>query len=74
MRARKLGGLASLGVRAARNRRHISDALFLFGTSATQYLSEFFESEQVRAALGWHAINDSIAGPSTPGHRVRAAP
>ena len=53
--------------RAARNRARISDALFLFGTSANQYLSEYFESEQVRAALGWHAINDSTGGPSTPG-------
>ena len=45
----------------------IGDATYLFGTSATQYLSEWFESEQVLAALGWHAINDSTAGPSTPG-------
>jgi phytoene dehydrogenase-like protein len=67
IRASKLGGLARLGLRAARNRDRISDALFMFGTSATQYLSEFFASEQVLAALGWHAINDSIAGPSTPG-------
>ena len=28
---------------------------------------EFFESEVVMAAMGWHAINDSVAGPSTPG-------
>lgn len=67
VQARKLRGLANLGLRAVRNRKHISDALFLFGTSATQYLSEFFESEQVKAAFGWHAINDSVAGPSTPG-------
>jgi phytoene dehydrogenase-like protein len=57
----RLGGLA------ARNRSRISDALFLFGTSATQYLAEYFSSEQVHAALGWHAINDSTGGPSTPG-------
>jgi phytoene dehydrogenase-like protein len=64
IRARELAGL---GLRAARHRSRISDALFLFGTSATQYLSEHFTSDQVLAALGWHAINDSIAGPSTPG-------
>jgi phytoene dehydrogenase-like protein len=63
----RLGELLRLGGLAARNRRRISDALFLFGTSATQFLSEYFESEQVRAALGWHAINDSTGGPSTPG-------
>jgi len=61
------GELVRLGGLAARNRRHISDALFLFGTSANQALAEYFTSEQVRAALGWHAINDSTGGPSTPG-------
>ena len=59
--------LAMLGRLAARNRGRISDALYLFGTSANQYLSEHFSSEQVRATLGWHAINDSTGGPSTPG-------
>jgi phytoene dehydrogenase-like protein len=52
---------------AARHRARIADATFLFGTSATQYLREWFSSEQVLAAFGWHAINDSTAGPSTPG-------
>ena len=67
LRPRDLGRLAGLGARAARNRSRISDALYMFGTSANQYLSEYFASEQVRAALGWHAINDSTGGPSTPG-------
>jgi phytoene dehydrogenase-like protein len=67
IRPRDLARLASLGLRAARNRRLVSDALFMFGTSATQYLSEHFASEQLMAALGWHAINDSTLGPSTPG-------
>ncbi len=67
LRPRELGRLAGLGARAARNRARISDALFMFGTSANQYLSEYFTSEQVHAALGWHAINDSTGGPSTPG-------
>ena len=44
-----------------------TDLAFLFTTSANQFLSERFESEHVKAALGWHAINDSVAGPSTPG-------
>ena len=35
---------------------------------------EWFESEQVLAALGWHAINDSTAGPVDPGNRLRPAP
>jgi phytoene dehydrogenase-like protein len=67
LRPRDLRRLAGLGARAARNRGQVADALYLFATSATQYLAEFFESEQVLAALGWHAINDSTAGPSTPG-------
>jgi phytoene dehydrogenase-like protein len=67
LRPRELGRLAGLGARAARNRGRVSDALYLFGTSANQYLSEHFASDQVRAALGWHAINDSTGGPSTPG-------
>ena len=67
LRPRDLGRLAGLGARAARHRALISDALYLFGTSATQYLAEYFESDQVLAALGWHAINDSTGGPSTPG-------
>jgi phytoene dehydrogenase-like protein len=67
LRPRDLRGLAGLGARAARNRGLIADVLYLFATSATQYLAEYFESEQVMAALAWHAINDSTAGPSTPG-------
>jgi phytoene dehydrogenase-like protein len=66
-RPRDLARLAGLGLRAVRNRGMLADAAFLFGTSATQFLAERFESEQVMAALGWHAINDSVAGPSTPG-------
>jgi phytoene dehydrogenase-like protein len=67
LRPRELARLAKLGGMAARHRALIADATFLFGTSATQYLREWFESEQVLATLGWHAINDSTAGPSTPG-------
>jgi phytoene dehydrogenase-like protein len=50
-----------------RQRRTIADLAYLFSTSATQYLSEYFSSPYVLAALGWHAINDSAVGPSTPG-------
>ena len=67
LRPRDLAHLARLGGRAARHRDLLAEASYLFGTSATQYLSEWFESDQVMAALGWHAINDSAAGPSTPG-------
>jgi phytoene dehydrogenase-like protein len=69
----RLGGLddlrtlTTMGRLAARNRRHLDNLIQLFTASATQVLAERFDSEHVRAALGWHAINDSVAGPSTPG-------
>jgi phytoene dehydrogenase-like protein len=59
--------LARSGRIGLRHRRDALDLAFLFATSATQFLAERFTSEHVLAALGWHAINDSIAGPSTPG-------
>ena len=62
-----LPGLLKLAGQARKHRASIDDALFLFATSCTQYLGERFSSDVVNAALGWHAINDSIAGPSTPG-------
>ena len=61
---RELLRVARLGLR---HRNDILDLAFLFTTSITQFLQERFESEHVMAALGWHAINDSVAGPSTPG-------
>lgn len=64
---RDLAGLARLGARALRHRRALLGAGYLFSTSVTQYLDEWFESDVLKAALGWHAINDSVSGPSTPG-------
>lgn len=62
-----LPGLLSFGRLAWSNRKLLQDAVFLFTTSVAQFLEERFESEYVKAAMGWHAINDSVAGPSTPG-------
>lgn len=59
--------LLKVGRLAAGKRKLIDEALFLFTTSVTQFLEERFENEYVKAAIGWHAINDSIAGPSSPG-------
>jgi phytoene dehydrogenase-like protein len=64
---RDVSGLLRLGAAGARNRDQVLDALFLFATSARQFLDEYFESEHVKGALGWHAINDSVLGPSSPG-------
>jgi phytoene dehydrogenase-like protein len=66
-RARDIRDLARYGILAFRNRKHLADAAFIFSTSVTQFLSERFESDVLKAALGWHAINDSMQGPSTPG-------
>jgi phytoene dehydrogenase-like protein len=66
-RAADLGGLLRLGGRAARNRDLINETAWLFATSASQFLGERFESQIVKATFGWHAINDSLFGPSTPG-------
>ncbi len=62
-----LGALAKWGRIGLRQRKRLADLAYLFSTSANQFLSERFESEHVKAAMGWHAINDSVAGPSTPG-------
>ena len=59
--------LTSLLRNTLRNRKELDEALFLLTTSAAHYLTERFESPYVRAALGWHSINDSLAGPSTFG-------
>ena len=64
---RDAGVLAKLALRGGRYRAAAADLAYIFSTSASQYLAERFESEHVRASLGWHAINDSTAGPATPG-------
>ena len=62
-----LGALAKWGRIGLRQRKRLADLAYLFSTSANQFLSERFESDHVKSALGWHAINDSVAGPSTAG-------
>jgi phytoene dehydrogenase-like protein len=59
--------LLRFGALTFKHRKLMQDASFLFTTSAAQFLGERFESEHLKAAIGWHAINDSVAGPSTPG-------
>ena len=48
-------------------RRHGLAAAKLFATSARDHLEQRFRSEHVGAALGWDAISNTLAGPSTPG-------
>ncbi len=64
---REVKDLIKWGRMGWRHREQLADLAFIFSTSATQFVSETFESEHVKAALAWHAINDSVAGPSTPG-------
>lgn len=67
LRRRDSRTLSALLRSTLKSRRDLDEALFLLTTSATHYLSERFESPYVQAALGWHAINDSLNGPSTLG-------
>jgi phytoene dehydrogenase-like protein len=64
---RDLQGLARLGRLGFEHRRRLADTLTLLTTSVSDYLGQRFESEIVKAALGWHAINDSTAGPASAG-------
>lgn len=56
-----------LGRTAVKNRGMLLDAYQLMMASSATYLDERFESDEVKAALGWFSINDSVSGPSTPG-------
>jgi phytoene dehydrogenase-like protein len=51
----------------AAGRALIADTLRLLTSSVSDYLSERLRSDIVKVALGWHAINDSTAGPATQG-------
>ncbi len=67
LRRRDSRTLATLLRNTLRSRKDLDEALFLLTASADHYLSERFESPYVRTALGWHSINDSLAGPKTFG-------
>jgi len=64
---RDLRGLARLGRLSLTHRRRLADTLGLLTSSVSDYLDQRFESDIVKVALGWHAINDSLAGPSSGG-------
>ena len=55
------------GVRAARTPDVAERMAGLLSTSTRRWLDERFDSEHVKAALGWDAISNTLAGPSTPG-------
>jgi phytoene dehydrogenase-like protein len=66
-RVRDLRGLARFGRLALRGRRLLQDAAYLFTTSAEQFLSEWFDSEHLKAALGWESISNTLDGPASQG-------
>jgi phytoene dehydrogenase-like protein len=63
-------GPVRIGLRAARRRGVAERAAELLTTSARRYLDARFESEHVKAALGWDAISNTLAGPSDSGTGV----
>jgi phytoene dehydrogenase-like protein len=63
-------GPLRIGLRAARRRGVAERAAELLTTSARRYLDARFESEHVKAALGWDAISNTLAGPSDSGTGV----
>src|SRR5690606_16707543 len=68
--------LASLSV--ARRLRHLDmrgrrDLLDLFTKSAGELLDHWFESEPLKAALGWDSVVGNFASPYTPGSEIGRA-
>jgi phytoene dehydrogenase-like protein len=66
-RVRDWATASRIGRTALSQRRQLAQTLKLLVSSAGDFLVERFEDDLVRAALGWHAINDSLVGPFTPG-------
>jgi phytoene dehydrogenase-like protein len=67
LRPRNLLALARLGRYAFRLRRRLPELTKLLATSASTVLDQYFESDRVKAAFGWHALNDNTFGPASPG-------
>lgn len=59
--------LLKLGRHGVRHRIDMTDLVSLLASSARNVLDRYFESDQVKAAFAWHALNDSSHGPTTPG-------
>lgn len=65
--ARNLRSLLRLGRHGLRHREAMTELVGLLASSARAVLDQYFESDQVKAAFAWHALNDSSHSPSTPG-------
>ncbi len=64
---RELTALGRFGLSSLKHRGQLANVTYLFTTSMTQYLDEYFSSEVLKSALGWECISNTLAGPSTPG-------
>jgi phytoene dehydrogenase-like protein len=69
LRPRRAGELLGLVpyLRVGLRRRLVPEMTYLFTTSMTAYLDEWFRSAIVKSALGWEAISNTLQGPSAPG-------
>lgn len=65
--ARNLRSLLRLGRHGMRHRQAMTELVSLLASSARTVLDQYFESDQVKAAFAWHALNDNSHSPSTPG-------
>ncbi len=63
----EVAGALAAGRHAIASRGSLPRLLRLLTASVQQVLDEWFESSVLKAALGWHAVNDSTQGPSAPG-------
>ncbi|MEX2274677.1 MAG: NAD(P)/FAD-dependent oxidoreductase [Actinomycetota bacterium] len=64
---RDLSALAWFARLGLRNRKRLTELSFLFTTSMAQYLDEWFESDELKSALGWESISNTLAGPKAFG-------
>jgi phytoene dehydrogenase-like protein len=66
-KARDWRSAATLVRHAIKRRADVPETARLLTASVSDFLGERFETDIVKVALGWHAINDSLAGPASSG-------
>ncbi|MEX0755494.1 MAG: NAD(P)/FAD-dependent oxidoreductase [Actinomycetota bacterium] len=62
LRMRELPDLAWFARLGMRNRKLLGELSFLFTTSIAQYLDGWFESDELKSALGWEGISNTLSG------------
>ena len=66
-RSGNMRALWRTGRHAFRFRRNLLDVAEVMTISAARFLDRYFESDELRAALSWHIVNDSQVGPMADG-------